>query len=169
MKRIFGLIVISAFTCVCASGARAQSRRVWRVEPPKDERAAKPEAKDETQDEAQDEAKDKAQEKSQDGTADNDKPQTGKEVTKRAVIKSKPNPGYPPGARSYGVQGAVKLRIILGSEGKVRDKIEVLEGLPHGVTEEAIKAARRIKFEPAQKDGRPVSQYVTVIYHFNLY
>jgi len=87
----------------------------------------------------------------------------------RAVIKSKPNPGYPREARPHRVQGQVKLRIILGSDGKIHDEIDVLEGLPYGVTEEAIKAARRIEFEPARKDGRHVSQYVTVIYNFNLY
>ena len=168
MKRFFNaLIIICAFASVGAADALAQSGRAKRAEPQKDERAEKSEPKDEAKGEAKDEAKDK----SQDGTQANDdgKPLTGKEVTVRAVIKSKPNPGYPPEARSYGVRGVVKLRIILGADARVGDKIEVLEGLPHGVTEEAIKAARRIKFEPAQKDGRPVSQYVTVIYHFNLY
>jgi TonB family protein len=164
MRRFFILIIIGAFASAGASASLAQARRIRRAEPPKDERAGKSETKDETKDEA----KDKPQgERAQ--ADDEDQPQTGQEVSKRAVIKSKPNPGYPPEARGYGVRGVVKLRIILGSDGKVRDKIEVLEGLPHGVTEEAIKAARRIAFEPAQKDGRPVSQYVTVIYHFNLY
>jgi TonB family protein len=172
MKRVFGLILICAFATACASGALAQSRRVWRTEPPRE--AAKPETKDEAQDKAQDEAKneakDEAKESSQDGArADDEEASLRGEITERAIIKSKPNPRYPPEARSYGVRGVVKLRIILGSDGKVRDKIEVIEGLPHGVTEEAIKAARKIKFEPARKDGRPVSRYVTVVYHFNLY
>ncbi|HEX8131676.1 MAG TPA: energy transducer TonB, partial [Pyrinomonadaceae bacterium] len=101
--------------------------------------------------------------------AGDDKVSTGKEVTERAVIRAKPNPAYPRGARRYQVQGVVKLRIILGADGKVGDEMEVLEGLPHGVTEEAIKAARLIEFEPARKDGRPVSQYVTVLYHFRLH
>jgi TonB family protein len=162
MRRVF-LLIICAVAFAEAADALGQSRRVYRVEPPKEARA---EEKSETKDEAKEEAQDKPQDAAQ---ADDDKPQAGKEVTDRAVIKSKPNPGYPLEARSYGVRGIVKLRIILGSDGKVRDKIEVIEGLPHGVTEEAIKAARRIKFEPARKDGRPVSQYVTVIYHFNLY
>jgi TonB family protein len=171
MKRAF-LLIISVFASAGAADTFAQARRVRRPDPPKDERAEKPETKSEAQDEAKNGAQreEKAQDNSQDGTrAGDDKPLTGSAVTTRAVIKSKPNPGYPPEARAYGVQGVVKLRIILGSDGKVRDDIEVLEGLPHGVTEEAIKAARRIKFEPARKDDRPVSQYVTVIYHFNLH
>jgi TonB family protein len=151
---------------VGAAEALAQSGRAKRAEPPKDERAGKSETKDEAKGEAKDEAKDSPQDGAQ---TNDDKPLSGKEVTQRAVVKSKPLPGYPREARAYGVRGAVKLRLILGADGRIRDEVEVLEGLPHGVTEEAIRVARLIKFEPAQKDGRPVSQYVTVVYHFNLY
>src|ERR671939_458012 len=35
--------------------------------------------------------------------------------------------------------------------------------------EAAVAAARSIKFIPAQKDGRAVSQYVTIEYNFNIY
>jgi protein TonB len=169
MKRVFGLLlIICAFAP--APAAYAQSGRARRAEPPKEERAQKPEAGDEAKDDAKGESKDKPRD---DGGGaqknDGEKVWTGKEVSVRAVIKSKPLPGYPREARPCGVQGAVKLRIILGADGEVRDEIEVLEGLPCGVTEEAIKAARRIEFEPAQKDGRPVSQYVTLIYNFILY
>ncbi|HEV2881163.1 MAG TPA: energy transducer TonB [Pyrinomonadaceae bacterium] len=175
MKRVFGLIVILAFASACA--ANAQSRRVRRAEPTPEERAEKFETKDgaegEAGNEARNEAGDKAQDtppdEARDGGGGDDKPLAGKEVTVRAVIRSKPNPVYPHEARRYGVQGAVKLRLILGADGKIRDPVEVLEGLPYGITEQAIKAARRIEFEPARKDGRPVSQYVTVVYHFHLY
>ncbi|MDQ1611508.1 MAG: periplasmic protein TonB [Pyrinomonadaceae bacterium] len=163
MKRIFTLVVILVAAAAGASTADAfaQSRRVVRrADPPKDEK----------KDDSKDAAKDGATDKARDEKRGDDAPLTGKEVAVRAVIKSKPNPGYPRGAREYGVRGAVKLRIVLGADGRVRDEMEVLEGLPYGVTEEAIKAARRIEFEPARKeDGRPVSQYVIVIYHFNLY
>ena len=175
MKRVFGLIiVICAFASVGASNTLAQSRRVRRDEPPKEEHAEKkPEAKDEAKDESKDKAHDKDKVRDDGGATqavdDGEKVWTSKEVSVRAVIKSNPFPGYPREARPYGVQGQVKLRIILGADGRVRDKIEVLEGLPHGVTEEAIKTARGIEFEPAQKDGRPVSQYITIIYNFDLY
>jgi protein TonB len=172
MKRVFGLIVIFAFASACAANAHAQSRRVRRAEPPREERAEKSETKDGAEDEVENEAGDKAKDtppdEARDGGGD-DKPLAGKEVTVRAVIRSKSNPVYPHEARRYGVQGAVKLRLILGADGKIRDPVEVLEGLPYGITEQAIKAARRIEFEPARKDGRPVSQYVTVVYHFHLY
>ncbi|HJR09422.1 MAG TPA: energy transducer TonB [Pyrinomonadaceae bacterium] len=171
MKHVFRLIVvISAFAsagALAASSVYAQSGRTRRAEPPKEERAQKPESKDEAKDEAKDKARDDGSEAQKD--VDGEKVWTGKEVSVRAVIKSRPLPGYPREARPFGVAGQVKLRIILGADGEVRDEIEVLEGLPYGVTEEAIKAARQIEFEPAQKDGRPVSQYVTLIYNFNLH
>ncbi len=155
MTRVFVLIFIFVFG---ASGAFAQSRHAG---PPKKKRAEPP------KEEAKDDAGEKPQE--DEAQANDDKPVPGEEVIVRAVIRSKPNPDYPRGARRYGVQGVVKLRIILGSDGRVRDKMEVLEGLPYGITEEAMKAALRIEFEPARRDGRPVSQYVTVIYHFRLH
>jgi len=178
MKRVFGLaIVICAFAYAFAPVALAQSGRARRAEPTKEERAEKSE-KSEAKEEARnapkdDESKNKPRvdggEAQADGDGGGEKVFTSKEVSVRAVIKSNPLPGYPRGARPYGVEGEVKLRIILGADGRVRDEIDVLEGLPHGVTEEAIKAARKIKFEPARKDGRPVSQYVTLIYNFNLF
>ena len=33
----------------------------------------------------------------------------------------------------------------------------------------ALNAARGIKFKPATKDGRPVSQFVTIEYNFYIY
>ncbi|MDT7604971.1 MAG: hypothetical protein QOF61_2968 [Acidobacteriota bacterium] len=94
---------------------------------------------------------------------------TTREVTQRAVIKSRPEPDYPREARRKQVHGSVLLKLILRADGRVDVKIEVLKSLPYGVTEEAVKAAQRIEFEPAQKDGRKVSQYALVEYNFNVY
>jgi len=41
--------------------------------------------------------------------------------------------------------------------------------LKDGMTEAAIEAARNIRFFPAEKDGKPVSQWMTLEYNFNLY
>ena len=59
------------------------------------------------------------------------------------------------------------LRLVLRSNGEVSD-IAVLKGLPHGLSEKAMEAARNIKFEPAIKDGRTVSVYLKVEYVFTL-
>jgi hypothetical protein len=44
-----------------------------------------------------------------------------------------------------------------------------VSGLPYGLTEKAIAAARQIRFQPAMKDGRAVSQFIQIEYNFNLY
>jgi hypothetical protein len=47
--------------------------------------------------------------------------------------------------------------------------ILVLVGLPNGLTEAAISAARAIKFYPAILDGRRVSMFIQLNYPFDLY
>ena len=90
------------------------------------------------------------------------------EVDVKARIRSKPNPRYTEEARRRDVSGRVVLSVVLCRTGEVGDP-EVIEGLPAGLSEEAIKAARRIKFEPARKDDERVNVRVSVVYHFNLY
>ena len=90
------------------------------------------------------------------------------ELEQRAVLLSKPQPGFTEAARLNNVSGTVILRAVLGADGDVSN-ITVTNGLPDGLTERAIEAARGIRFMPAWKDGRRVSQYVTVEYKFNVY
>jgi TonB family protein len=93
---------------------------------------------------------------------------TAREVTQKAQILAKPEPSYTEWARRFGVMGTVRMRLILRPSGEV-GSITPISRLPHGLTQAAIEAARRIKFTPAMKDGRPVSQYVTFEYNFNIY
>ncbi len=90
------------------------------------------------------------------------------EVTEKARLLSKPAANYTAEARQNETQGSVRLRAILSSSGEVTN-VEVISGLPFGLTGQAIDAARQIEFTPAMKDGRAVSQYVTIEYVFNLY
>jgi TonB family protein len=90
------------------------------------------------------------------------------ELTRRALIVYKPEPGYTEEARRSNARGTIRLRVVLSSTGEVKN-ISVFNGLPDGLTEKAIDAARRMLFFPAEKDGRPVSQYVVLEYNFNIY
>ena len=92
----------------------------------------------------------------------------GSEVDRKAVILSKPLPSYTEEARWNRVDGSVVLRMVLTADGKVRHMF-VVKGLPDGLTENAIAVANRVKFEPAIKDGQPVSQFVTLEYTFSIY
>ena len=92
---------------------------------------------------------------------------SSKEVDTRAVITTKPKPGYTRDARRIGVQGYVILKVVLSSNGKI-DRVLVVRGLPGGLTENAIKAACKIQFRPALKAGQPVTQWLNVEYVFRL-
>jgi len=90
------------------------------------------------------------------------------EVMARAVILSKPEPGFTEEARRNNVTGTVRLRAVLSADGRVRH-IAVVRGLPDGLTEVCVRAARSIRFKPAVVDGHVASQYVTLEYNFNIY
>ena len=93
---------------------------------------------------------------------------SGTDVTQKARILSQPRAGYTDTARQNGVSGTVTLRMVLAASGEVTN-ITVVSGLPDGLSEKAVAAARQIKFEPAMKDGRAVSQYIQVQYNFSIY
>jgi TonB family protein len=102
------------------------------------------------------------------GDVDYNKPFRQNEVTRKALITFKPEPGFTEEARKNNVTGVVRLRAILSSSGSVTN-ISVVKGLPDGLTERAIAAAKQIRFSPAEKDGRTVSQYIVLEYNFNIY
>jgi TonB family protein len=95
-------------------------------------------------------------------------PFSAKMVTQKARVLSKPEPQYTETARRAGVEGTIVLRAVFSSDGEVKH-IVVTKALGNGLTTNAIRAGRQIKFQPAIKDDRPVSMYVQLEYNFNLY
>jgi TonB family protein len=93
---------------------------------------------------------------------------TGREVSEKARLLSKPEPSYTETARQNRVWGTVVLKVVFSASGSV-ENISVVSGLPDGLTESAIDAARKIRFIPAKKDGVPVSMWMQLEYNFNLY
>ena len=93
---------------------------------------------------------------------------TGKDVTTKARLISKPEPQYTEDARKNKITGTVVLKVVFASNGSVQN-IRTVSGLPYGLTERAIAAARQIKFVPATKDGHQVSMWMQLEYNFNLY
>lgn len=90
------------------------------------------------------------------------------EVTSKAKLLSKPEPQYTEDARKNQITGTVVLKVVFASSGQVTN-IQTIKGLPNGLTEKAIAAARQIRFEPATKDGHKVSMWMQLEYNFNLY
>jgi TonB family protein len=86
----------------------------------------------------------------------------------RPVILYRERPHYRDEARSAGIQGTVILLCIYEADGRINHPL-VLQGLSHGLTEEAILAAKKIRFEPARKDGKPVAVIGRIEFNFNLY
>jgi TonB family protein len=96
------------------------------------------------------------------------KPFPGKQVNRRTTTVMKPEPMYTEEARQKGITGTVVLKVVFFSDGSVGN-IQTVAGLPYGLTEKAIEAAKKIKFIPAMKDGKLVSMWMQLEYNFNLY
>ena len=94
--------------------------------------------------------------------------QTNDEGLAKAQVLSRVEPEYTERARQNGTEGRVVLRGALSPDGTVKHIIALVM-LPDGLTEKAIEAMRKVRFTPATKNGRPVSQWVTIEYHFNIY
>ncbi len=83
-------------------------------------------------------------------------------------VLTKPRANYTDSARLAGVQGEIALAVLFSADGKTK-MILVLKPLSNGLTEQAIKAAQNITFNPQMKDGKPVSVVKVVKYNFALY
>jgi TonB family protein len=93
---------------------------------------------------------------------------TSRQATNRYVLLWKPEPHYTEQARRNEILGTITLRAILSASGRVSN-IQVVSGLPHGLTEQAIEAAQAITFLPSRINGRDVSTHVTLQYMFSMY
>src|SRR5207244_2410643 len=85
----------------------------------------------------------------------------------RPKILYKEKAQYTKEARDQKVEGTVVLSIVFTASGKI-EGIRVVRGLPQGLTEAAIEAAKAIRFEPAMKDGQAVSVRGNIEFSFRL-
>jgi tetratricopeptide (TPR) repeat protein len=92
---------------------------------------------------------------------------TGADQTRTKIIY-KPRAEYPQAARNNMTQGTIKLAVEFGADGKIKE-VFAFQTLPDGLTEICVEAARRIRFEPARKDGKPYSTIAIVTYEFTIY
>jgi len=108
-----------------------------------------------------------------DGPGDDGSPKIAKIVKPAGVtvpikIISKPQARYTDAGRTNNVQGTVTLKVTFTASGTIGG-ISTVSGLPYGLTEQAIAAARQIKFEPPKRDGVPYSVTRTISYTFTIY
>jgi TonB family protein len=90
-----------------------------------------------------------------------------KPIDRPVEIVFKPTPEYTDEARSARIEGTVSLELEFTAAGDVR-VLRVVRGLSHGLDEAAQRAALRMRFKPAQSDGRPVDSRATVHITFRL-
>jgi TonB family protein len=88
-----------------------------------------------------------------------------REVQKRARLIETPVAVCTDEARARKIRGEVRLRVVLAADGTVKNVFPI-KSLRYGLTDSAIEAARRIKFDPAIRKGQPVSQFATFVYEF---
>ena len=82
-------------------------------------------------------------------------------------ILSKPKPTYTDEGRKLKIEGEVRLEVLFTANGQVH-VIRVVQGLGHGLDEQAIRAAEQIKFKPAQREGQSVDSNATLHIIFQL-
>jgi protein TonB len=80
---------------------------------------------------------------------------------------SGPTPIYPEAARRARIQGVVVLECTIGKDGRVQN-VKVLRGLPLGLTETAVDAVNKWKFEASTLNGKPVEVLYILTVRFNL-
>jgi|SRR5580765_1636666 len=88
-------------------------------------------------------------------------------IDRPVEIVFKPTPEYTDDARGARIEGTVTLDLEFTAGGDVR-VLRVVRGLGHGLDEAAERAALRIRFKPAQSDGRAVDSRATVHITFRL-
>lgn len=95
-------------------------------------------------------------------------PKTLSSEIKPLGIISKPRAFFTDQARQNNTQGKVVLRVTFLADGEI-GAITPISSLSDGLTEQAIAAAKGIKFEPAKQNGIPRTVMRLVEYNFTIY
>ena len=82
-------------------------------------------------------------------------------------ITFKPNPIYTDDARKLRLEGEVLLEVLFGANGTLHVN-RVVRGLGHGLDENAIAAANKMRFKPALRSGQPMDSTAIVHVVFQL-
>ena len=97
-------------------------------------------------------------------------PDKKSEEIKTAALRilSKARPGYTDFARVYEIEGVVILRVTFLATGEI-GAVTAVNTLPFGLTDQAMAAAKRIRFEPKIINGTPMTVVRQVEYTFSIY
>lgn len=101
------------------------------------------------------------------GDAVKPKAAIGNPVRTPVEIIAKPNPDFTAEAKAKRIEGDVLLEVVFRANGTL-DVVRMLRGLGHGLDDNALAAARKIRFRPARENGQPVDQPARVTIEFKL-
>ncbi len=102
---------------------------------------------------------------------------SGRPPVSVAMLKKRPVPigdtdfidarkNYPPAAKAKGIEGTIKVKIVVDTNGEVRGQPKLITRLGHGLDQLAIRLARKLRFRPAiDSNDSPVP--ATVVWTFN--
>ncbi len=82
-------------------------------------------------------------------------------------ITFKPHPVYTDEGRQLKIEGEVLIAVVFSANGQVRI-VKVVRGLGHGLDESAVRAAEKIQFKPAVRDGHPADSEAVLHIEFQL-
>jgi len=89
-------------------------------------------------------------------------------VDTKARLKSTFEPGSNQFAQDYGVAGMSEYHVVVGADGKPGE-IAVARPIGFGLDESAVDSIRKVTFEPAVKDGKPVAVLLNMVVEFRIY
>jgi TonB family protein len=90
-------------------------------------------------------------------------------VDNQPVLKYAPEPAYPEEALKAKIEGSVWLKVLVDSHGDVVKAIIAKDSEKDaGFEESALENAKLRKYEPAEKDGKPVAAWIAYKVAFKL-
>lgn len=90
-----------------------------------------------------------------------------KDADRKVLLLVLPRPKFPRNGAGARTGGQVKLKVLFSASGKITN-VEVLESPSRETAAAAVEAMNKVKFIPAEKNGRLVSVYQTQGYNFSL-
>jgi TonB family protein len=88
-------------------------------------------------------------------------------ATTPMIVLEKPKPRYTAEARLLKIEGDVTLKVRFSADGHIQI-LGVVNGLGHGLDEEAAQAVEQIRYKPAMQSGQPVDQVSLIHVTFQL-
>jgi TonB family protein len=89
-------------------------------------------------------------------------------IREKSRCLSCPPVRYTKEARKAKVEGTLTLKLLVDKEGNVRE-VNVEQGLPHGLTEQAVDTVKKWKFKPfLGPDGNPIEKSLDIELNFRL-